>query len=118
MARPITAPRHGEPKQIPLRVPAPLAGSLYAYCQATGATHTNVICKAVRRLIEHEIKLNPGVREEYEQALEAWLDSARPRKGSESLRLLDLPPKKSRRGSGRGPKGPANGEDGQARRND
>lgn len=67
MPRPIALPDAGKPKRFPLRLPDELADDLYAFCEASSAFHTKVICKAVRRLIDDELSANPGLREAFDR---------------------------------------------------
>jgi len=75
-------------------VPPRLAPKLWAYCKASGATHTNVICNALEHFIQYQTERNLGIKEDYEQALDDWIQSARPRKSADNLRLIE--PKKPR----------------------
>lgn len=65
MPKSVAAPVAGKPKKFPLRLPDDLATDLYAYCEATGAFHTKVICKAVRRFIDQELQANDGIRRDF-----------------------------------------------------
>ena len=96
MPRPVTAPLANAPKFFPLRVPGELAIDLYAYCAATGASHTHVICKAVRRLIARELDVNPGVRDEFDVAKRRLLETRRGAK-KDGLRLVENAEKRPRR---------------------
>jgi hypothetical protein len=109
MAREITAPKPGEPKPFPLRVPNDLAVELHAYCRALPAQWTMVICKAVRELIHRDLEENLGFRRRFREELERVRQEERstPKaSGSESLRLVEPPRKGRGKRSVRRPKGP------------
>lgn len=65
MPKQVGLPVPGQPKKLPLRLPDELAADLYVYCEVTGAFHTKVICKAVRRYIDEELRANDGIRSDF-----------------------------------------------------
>ena len=60
MPRPIAVRRPGAPKAVPLKLPDELAIDLQAFCEAHFNTAQNqVICAAVRLLIDSELASDP-----------------------------------------------------------
>jgi hypothetical protein len=89
MPRAVTAPRPGEAKDFPLTVHESVAFDLRVYCSALEANWTRVINRAVRELIERDLKENDGFRQRFESLKARLLDEDRCQHGAGTLRLID-----------------------------
>src|SRR5689334_12258462 len=100
MPRQIAAPRHGEPKDFPLRIHEDVAFDLHVYCEAIPAQWTRVINRAVRELIDRELAANPGIRDRFERLREQLLEKERLGRlmaVKENLRVIDRRIQRKRR---------------------
>ena len=80
-------PSPGQPKLFPLRLPKDLAADLHAFCEAVGAFHTKVICRAVSRYIDEQLRDNPGLRNAFDKERQSLFE--RERRGQPgAIRLL------------------------------
>lgn len=85
MGRTALAPIPGQAKPLPLKLPSELAIDLHAFCEAShGAPQTRVICAAVRRFIDEELKGNDGLAARFEAERERLISKNK----SEPLKLL------------------------------
>lgn len=92
MPKQVALPVAGQPKKFPLRLTDELASDLYVYCEVTGAFHTKVICKAVRRYIDEELRANDGIRSDFAREKAKLSVSTRESHPADVLRLMPTIP--------------------------